>query len=136
MENENKPGKEDDQSAESDFNSDAEQSDALTDDATEAEAGHGEHHGRRRRVKIRKRIRVKKKTSSKRKFRKLFEKIIWIIFIAGFITALVILLKQINISDEKYKAGRKRGMHITVTSSWHYCSSEKKPFQPLMVNSI
>lgn len=61
----------------------------------------------RQRVKVRKRIRVRKKKSSKRKIKKIFEYLLWFIVIAGFITTLVIMIKELEISDEKYKKKKK-----------------------------
>ena len=81
----------------------------LTDD-TNPLTGAPHEHGGRRRVKIKKRIRIKKKTSSKRKYKKVFERIIWILFIVGFLTAVYILVNQLGITDEKYKPTKKRGM--------------------------
>ncbi|HNQ12958.1 MAG TPA: hypothetical protein PKH65_09405 [Bacteroidia bacterium] len=61
----------------------------------------------RHRVKVRKRIRVRKKKGSRRKFKKLFEYLIWAIVIVGFITTLVIMIKELDISDDKYKKAKK-----------------------------
>lgn len=82
----------------------------ITDITANTDTSHKGH--RRRRVKIKKRIRVKKKTSSKRKYKKVFERIIWIAFIVGFITVLYILFNQLGINDEKYKSTKKRSMFV------------------------
>jgi hypothetical protein len=69
---------------------------------------------RRRRRKVRKRIRVKKKSGPWRKVRKVIERIVWVLVIAGFLVTLVVLMRQLNISDDKAEKKRqqqkKRGM--------------------------
>ena len=62
----------------------------------------------RRRIKVRKRVRIKKKPSSKKKFRKIGEKIFWIALIVGFIISLIIMIVQLDISDQKFKKQRKK----------------------------
>ncbi|MEO8149734.1 MAG: hypothetical protein ABI723_18995 [Bacteroidia bacterium] len=99
----------------------------------------GTHSGpHRRRVKIKKRVRVKKKTSAKRKYKKLIERIIWIVFIAGFITALYILFNQLGITDEKYKATKKRVMLMPLPqgNSTTFVLIDDKQNRPVNVNSI
>lgn len=59
------------------------------------------HHGRRRRV--RKRIRIKKKTNPGKKLKKVAEKILWAVIIIGFIATLIIMVRQLNVVDEKNK---------------------------------
>lgn len=61
----------------------------------------------KRRVKVKTRVRVKKKTDSKKKYKKLVEQLIWVLFIAGFVTALVILYQQLGINDSKYKSNKR-----------------------------
>ncbi len=109
----------------------------VIDHSSSADVTH-EHHGRRRRVKIRKKIRVKKKTSSKRKYKKLFERIVWTLFIVGFFAALYILFKQLELTDEKAKSGKRRSMILP-----HYkhnamllCNIEKKQNHHISVMMI
>lgn len=61
---------------------------------------------RRRRVRVRKRIRIKKKSDPKKKIKKLAEKVIWVVIIAGFITTIIIMMRQLD--TEKYKASKKK----------------------------
>lgn len=110
-----------------------ETTDATTGDADKEPGApsHAHRHSHeRRRVKIKKRIRVKKKTSSRRFYKKIVERIIWIAFIAGFITALVILFKQLNISDEKYKGSKKKVQLIIPLAPCHAGTD------PMAVNQI
>jgi hypothetical protein len=59
------------------------------------------------RVKVKKRIRVKRNSGSKRSYKKKLEKLIWVLFILGFIAALVILYKQLGINDSRYKTNKR-----------------------------
>lgn len=61
----------------------------------------------KRRVKVKTRVRVKRKTDSKKRYKKLVEQLIWVLFIAGFVTALVILYQQLGINDSKYKSNKR-----------------------------
>jgi|GEM_PF-4390772 len=70
------------------------------------------HHGRRRRV--RKRIRIKKKASPKKKIKKLAEKLIWVIIILGFIATLIIMVRQLNIVDEKNKKSKSTSFNSSI----------------------
>ena len=63
------------------------------------------------RVKVKTRVRVKRKTDSKKRYKKLAEKLIWVLFIVGFVAALVVLYQQLGINDSKYKSN-KRTMFI------------------------
>lgn len=65
------------------------------------------HSRTKKRIKVKKRIRVKKKTSGKRKYKKFFETIIWIVLIAGFLTAIVVLFNTLELNDAKYKGGKR-----------------------------
>lgn len=65
-------------------------------------------HRHRRRTRVRKRIRIKKKSNPKRKIKKILERLIWIIIIAGFITTLVILVKTLDIKDENIKKKKSK----------------------------
>jgi len=63
---------------------------------------------RRRRRKVRQRIRIKRKASPFRKVKKLAEKVLWLLVIAAFIATLVVLMKELDISDDKAAKKRKR----------------------------
>lgn len=64
--------------------------------------GSSPHETRRR--KVRKRIRIKKKKKKPlKKIRKFMEAAAWVIIIGGFITLLVILVKQLELQDDKAK---------------------------------
>ena len=78
------------------------------EDNQQPESG-GHRHGRRRR--IRKRIRIKKKANPKKKIKKLAEKIIWLVIILGFIASLFIMVRQLNLVDEKTKKGKTSSMN-------------------------
>jgi hypothetical protein len=56
----------------------------------------------KKRIKIKKKIKVRKKSST-RKYKKLIERLIWILVILGFIAALVVLVNELDINDAKYK---------------------------------
>lgn len=63
----------------------------------------GDQHLHGDRVRVRKRIRVKKKRSPKKKIRKFFERVVWTIVLIGFAITLFYLLKELDLSDERYK---------------------------------
>ncbi len=63
---------------------------------------------RRRRRKVRQRIRIKRKASPFRKVKKLAEKVLWLLVIAAFIATLVVLMRELDISDDKAAKKRKR----------------------------
>jgi hypothetical protein len=63
---------------------------------------------RRRRRKVRKRIRIKKKKGPWRKVRKAVERVLWVVAIAGFIVTLIVLMRQLNITDDKAEKKRKQ----------------------------
>jgi hypothetical protein len=71
-------------------------------------------HPQRRRRRVRKRIRIKKKSSPKRKMKKLGERLLWILIIGGFIAALVIMVNQLNIVDEKEKIRKSRAPAMNI----------------------
>jgi len=71
----------------------------------------GEHpHGKRRRrkIKIRKRIRMRKKPSPKKKVKKLAETIAWVAVVIGFIVTLIIMVRELDIKDERLKQSQKQ----------------------------
>ena len=59
------------------------------------------HHGER--VRVRKRIRVKKKKSPRKKIRKFMERVVWLIILVAFLLTLVYLLKELDLTDARYK---------------------------------
>jgi len=63
----------------------------------------------RRRIKIRKKIRVRKKPSVKKKLKKFGEKAFWVVIVAGFIAALIVMIVQLDIKDEKFKQSKTSG---------------------------
>jgi hypothetical protein len=67
--------------------------------------GHGKHRVRRK-IRVRKRIRIRKKPSSKKKIKKYAERAFWILLIAGFITALIIMVIELDIRDDRLKKAR------------------------------
>jgi hypothetical protein len=81
------------------------------------EHGSGRRRRTKRRVKVKTRIRVKKKTDSKKKYKKLLEQIVWFLFIAGFIVALVILYQQLGINDANYKNNKRTSIDKPFPSS-------------------
>jgi hypothetical protein len=74
-----------------------------------SETGDQQTHGkrRRRRIKIRKRIRIKKKPSTKKKVRKMAETFAWVAIVVGFIVTMIIMLRELDIKDEKFKQLQK-----------------------------
>ncbi len=67
----------------------------------------------RRKRRVRKRIRIKKKPNKKKKIKKLAERIIWILFIAGFIYTIIELMKQLDIQDERSRK-KKKGTYLNL----------------------
>ena len=65
-------------------------------------------HRRRRKRKVRTRVRIKKKSGPFRKVGKMVEKFIWLLVIVGFIVTMVVLMKQLDISDDKAEKKRKK----------------------------
>jgi hypothetical protein len=63
----------------------------------------GEEIRRGEHVRVRKRIRVKRKKSPKKKIRKFFERILWTVVILAFLMTLFYLLKQLDLTDQRYK---------------------------------
>ncbi len=61
----------------------------------------------RRRIRVRKRIRIRKKPSMKKQFKKYAERTFWFLIIAGFITALIIMVVELDIRDERIKKQEK-----------------------------
>ena len=61
---------------------------------------------KRVRVRVKKRIRIKKKPSAKKKLKKFGEKALWTLIVIGFIIALIILVVELDIKDERVKARR------------------------------
>lgn len=53
--------------------------------------------------RVRKRIRIKKKNSPKRKLRKLVERLAWIVILLAFVFTLIYLLKELDLSDKRFK---------------------------------
>lgn len=85
------------------------------DDQQEKGSGNGEGSGmQRRRRRVRKRIRIKKKPSAKKKIKKIGERLLWIIFIAGFIITMIIMMKQLDVRDESAKSKRKKTSEIQI----------------------
>lgn len=62
---------------------------------------------KRRKIRVRKRIRIRKKSSIKKKLKKYAEKAFWVLIVAAFVTALVIMFKELDIKDERLKKGKK-----------------------------
>ncbi len=67
----------------------------------EGESSLAHHHGDR--VRVRKRIRVKKKKSPRKKIRKFIERLIWLIILVAFLLTLIYLLKELDLTDARYK---------------------------------
>lgn len=94
-------------------------------EATEGEVQHG--HGRRRkRVKIRRRIRIKKKISKKRKARKTLETLAWVLIIAAFLTTLIILILQLDLTDKRTKKAQGKDVselksEASINNADNYC---------------
>ena len=80
------------------------------------EEGAGQHQ-RRRRYKYR----YKKKRSKKRKLKKYLEYVLWFTVIAAFITSLIILIKQMDVTDEDVKKKRKKTEIIVPVNSSQVC---------------
>jgi hypothetical protein len=75
----------------------------LQDDSINDPFVHGSerHHGERERVRTR--IRVKKKKGPKKRLRKLLDKLIWTIVIIAFILTLSYLVRELDLSDQRFK---------------------------------
>ncbi len=71
----------------------------------------------RRKIRVRKRIRIRKKPSAKKKIRKYAERAFWILLVAGFITAVIIMVIELDIRDERLKKA-KPAKKSTRTSSF------------------
>lgn len=72
---------------------------------------------RRRRYKYR----YKKKRSKKRRLKKYLEYVLWIAVIAAFVTSLIILIKQMDVTDEGIKKKRKKSEIIIPANSSQVC---------------
>jgi len=69
----------------------------------------GSGNGRvKRRIKVRKKIRVRKKPSAKKKLKKYGERIFWFLIVAGFITALIVMVIELDLRDDRLKKQKKR----------------------------
>lgn len=72
-------------------------------------------HRVKKRIRVRKRIRIRKKPSAKKKIKKYAERAFWIIVIGGFIAALIVMIVELDIRDEKYKKKKKKATPTTTT---------------------
>lgn len=61
---------------------------------------------KRRKIRVRKRIRIRKKSSFKKKLKKYAEKAFWVLIVAAFITALIVMFSELDIKDERLKKGK------------------------------
>ena len=69
----------------------------------------GDHpHRVKKRIRVRKRIRIRKKPSAKKKIKKYAERIFWLLVIGGFIAALIVMIVELDIRDEKFKKKKKK----------------------------
>ena len=61
--------------------------------------------------RVRKRVRIKKRRPllSKRRIKKYIEYAVWIFLLLAFIASLIIIIPELNISSEKYKAPKGTG---------------------------
>lgn len=83
--------------------------DETGDNQEEKGSGNAEGPGtQRRRRRVRKRIRIKKKPSAKKKIKKIGEKVLWIIFIVGFIITMLVMMKQLDVTDDNPKGKKKK----------------------------
>lgn len=57
----------------------------------------------RKKIRVRKRIRIRKKPSSKKKLKKWGERLLWLTIIAAFIAALIVMIVELDVRDEKFK---------------------------------
>ncbi len=70
--------------------------------------GASSHPQRKRvRVKVKKRIRIKQKPNSKKKFKKIGERALWTLIIVGFVVSLIIMVMELDMRDERFKAKQK-----------------------------
>lgn len=60
----------------------------------------------RRKIRVRKRIRIRKKPSAKKKIKKYAERAFWILLIAAFVTALIIMVIELDIRDDRLKKAK------------------------------
>jgi len=66
----------------------------------------------RKKIRVRKRIRIRKKPSAKKKLRKYGERLFWFIIIGGFIAALIVMIVELDIRDEKFKQKKKKATPV------------------------
>lgn len=76
---------------------------SVTDESLPGKHGHKRV---RRKIRVRKRIRIRKKPSAKKKIKKYAERAFWILLIAGFITALIIMVVELDIRDDRLKKAK------------------------------
>lgn len=62
---------------------------------------------KRRKIRVRKRIRIRKKSSVKKKLKKYAERAFWVLLVAAFITAVIIMFNELDIKDERLKKSKK-----------------------------
>jgi hypothetical protein len=65
-------------------------------------------HRVRKKIRVRKRIRVRKKPSAKKKIKKIAERAFWFLIIGGFIAALIVMIVELDIRDEKFKKKKQK----------------------------
>jgi hypothetical protein len=68
-----------------------------------------------RKIRVRKRIRIRKKPSAKKKLKKYAERAFWVLVVVGFITALIILVMELDIRDDRYKKAKPKKNTRTTT---------------------
>ena len=91
----------------------------------EESSGSGEHEGHitdetvhghpnrvRKKIRVRKRIRIRKKPSAKKKLKKYGERLFWFLIIGGFIAALIVMIVELDIRDEKFKKTKKKSAPV------------------------
>ena len=71
-----------------------------------------QHVRQRVRVKVRKKIRIKQKPSTKKMVRKLVERAFWVIIVVGFVAALIIMIVELDVRDDKFKQQRSKGTPV------------------------
>lgn len=69
----------------------------------------------KKRIRVRKRIRIRKKPSAKKKIKKYAERIFWFLVIGGFIAALIVMIVELDIRDEKLKKKKKKAIPTRTT---------------------
>ena len=62
----------------------------------------------RRKIRVRKKIRIRKKPSVKKKIRKYAERSLWTAVVIAFIVALIIMVIELDIRDDKLKQKKKK----------------------------